>query len=74
MNNKENTPEELIKEFKDLQSEFNLMKEKYEKEIIELRQAEEKFRKGYEKYSVLNVNPDSELLFILYRFLSCNKN
>ena len=31
-------------------------------------------KKGYEKYSVLNVNPDSELLFILYRFLSCNKN
>jgi PAS domain S-box-containing protein len=60
MNNKENTPEELIKEFKDLQSEFNLMKEKYEKEIIELRQAEEKFRKGYEKYRIAYMtSPDA---------------
>ena len=56
----ENLQEEFMKKFKDLQSEFNSTKEIYEKEINELRQAEEKIRKSYEKYRIAYMNsPDA---------------
>ena len=47
-------------EHKDLQSEFNSLKEIYEKEINELRQSEEKIRKSCEKYKIAYMNsPDA---------------
>ena len=47
-------------EHKDLQSEFNSLKEIYEKEINELRQSEEKLRKSCEKYKIAYMNsPDA---------------
>lgn len=47
-------------EHKDLQSEFNSLKEIYEKEINELRQSEEKVRKSCEKYKIAYMNsPDA---------------
>jgi PAS domain S-box-containing protein len=47
-------------EHKDLQSEFNSLKEIYGKEINELRQSEEKLRKSCEKYKIAYMNsPDA---------------
>lgn len=55
-----NLEEEFMKEQKDLQSEFNSLKEIYEKEINELRQSEEKVRKSCEKYKIAYMNsPDA---------------
>lgn len=55
-----NLEEEFMKEQKDLQSEFNSLKEIYEKEINELRQTEEKVRKSCEKYKIAYMNsPDA---------------
>lgn len=55
-----NLEEEFMKEHKDLQSEFNSLKEIYEKEINELRQSEEKIRKSCEKYKIAYMNsPDA---------------
>ena len=60
MNSMGNLEEEFMKEQKDLQSEFNSLKEIYEKEINELRQSEEKIRKSCEKYKIAYMNsPDS---------------
>jgi len=60
MNSMGNLEEEFMKEQKDLQSEFNSMKEIYEKEINELRQSEEKIRKSCEKYKIAYMNsPDA---------------
>jgi len=59
MNHKDKTVEELTKELKDLQHEYNSMKELYEKEISGLRQAEEKIRKSEEKFRIAyKTNPD----------------
>jgi PAS domain S-box-containing protein len=68
----ENLQEEFMKEFKDLQSEFNSMKEIYEKEINELKEAEDKLRKSYEKYRIaymtspdaININRLSDGMYI----------
>lgn len=55
-----NLEEEFMGEHKDLQSEFNSLKEIYEKEINELRQSEEKVRKSCEKYKIAYMNsPDA---------------
>ena len=60
MNSMGNLEEEFMKEQKDLQSEFNSLKEIYEKEINELRQSEEKVRKSCEKYKIAYMNsPDA---------------
>ena len=60
MNSMGNLEEEFMKEQKDLQSEFNSLKEIYEKEINELRQSEEKLRKSCEKYKIAYMNsPDA---------------
>jgi PAS domain S-box-containing protein len=60
MNSMGNLEEEFMKEQKDLQSEFNSLKEIYEKEINELRQSEEKIRKSCEKYKIAYMNsPDA---------------
>lgn len=60
MNSMGNLEEEFMKEHKDLQSEFNSLKEIYEKEINELRQSEEKVRKSCEKYKIAYMNsPDA---------------
>jgi PAS domain S-box-containing protein len=60
MNSMENLEEEFMKERKDLQSEYNSMKEIYEKEISDLRQSEEKIRKNCEKYRLAYMNsPDA---------------
>jgi PAS domain S-box-containing protein len=60
MNSMGNLEEEFMKEHKDLQSEFNSMKEICEKEISELRKSEEKIRKSCEKYKIAYMNsPDS---------------
>jgi PAS domain S-box-containing protein len=48
MTNKSKTKDELIKELHDLQQDYNSMKESYEKEINELRQAEANVRKSEE--------------------------
>jgi len=59
MNHKDKTVEELTKELKDLQHEYNSMKELYEKEISGLRQSEEKIRKSEEKFRIAyKTNPD----------------
>lgn len=60
MNSMGNLEEEFMGEHKDLQSEFNSLKEIYEKEINELRQSEEKVRKSCEKYKIAYMNsPDA---------------
>jgi len=60
MNSMGNLEEEFMGEHKDLQSEFNSLKEIYEKEINELRQSEEKLRKSCEKYKIAYMNsPDA---------------
>ena len=60
MNSMGNLEEEFMKEQKDLQSEFNSLKEIYGKEINELRQSEEKLRKSCEKYKIAYMNsPDA---------------
>jgi PAS domain S-box-containing protein len=60
MNSMGNLEEEFMGEHKDLQSEFNSLKEIYEKEINELRQSEEKIRKSCEKYKIAYMNsPDA---------------
>jgi PAS domain S-box-containing protein len=60
MNSMGNLEEEFMGEHKDLQSEFNSLKEIYGKEINELRQSEEKIRKSCEKYKIAYMNsPDA---------------
>jgi len=60
MNSMGNLEEEFMGEHKDLQSEFNSLKEIYGKEINELRQSEEKLRKSCEKYKIAYMNsPDA---------------
>ena len=60
MNSMGNLEEEFRGEHKDLQSEFNSLKEIYGKEINELRQSEEKVRKSCEKYKIAYMNsPDA---------------
>ena len=60
MNSMGNLEEEFMGEHKDLQSEFNSLKEIYGKEINELRQSEEKVRKSCEKYKIAYMNsPDA---------------
>jgi two-component system, cell cycle sensor histidine kinase and response regulator CckA len=53
MMSKDKTKETLLKELKDLQHDFVLMKVLYEKEIREILRAEQKFRK------VFMTSPDS---------------
>jgi two-component system, sensor histidine kinase and response regulator len=60
MNTEEKLQSELLQEFKDLQHEYNSMKELYEKEISILRQSEERTRISDEKFRIAYMtSPDS---------------
>jgi PAS domain S-box-containing protein len=60
MDSEEKIQTELIKEMNDLQHEYNSMKELYEKEIIELKLAEENLKKSDAKYRIAYMtSPDS---------------
>ncbi len=60
MNKEVKTHSELIRELTNLQDEYNSMKELYEGEILEYKNAIEKLRKSEEKYRLAyRVSPDS---------------
>lgn len=60
MNTEEKSQVELLQKLKDLQHEYNSLKELYERDISLLRQSEEKIRKNDEKFRIAYLtSPDS---------------
>jgi two-component system sensor histidine kinase/response regulator len=60
MNTEEKSKVELLKKLKDLQDEYNSLKELYERDISLLSQSEEKIRKSDEKFRIAYMtSPDS---------------
>ncbi|HUU99611.1 MAG TPA: PAS domain-containing sensor histidine kinase [Bacteroidales bacterium] len=63
MNNKDKSREQLIKELRDLQEDYNSIKESYQKDISRHKLAEEKLRENELKYrNLLEQAPDTIFL------------